>query len=164
MTVFWDFAPCSLVEIDRRFRSAYCLHPGRWVSCARESEFRYRSRSDKVKAWPDRWMEVGCGVGIRVEDWLLQYVNPLYRARLILIALMMEAVSTSETLVNFCEIARRKIPEDSLHLYSPPWEPEIALWFQAGCVLHCISDGIFFNNNNIFWMYTGLTLNILACR
>jgi hypothetical protein len=26
---------------------------------------------------------------------------------------MMEAVSTSETWVNFCEITRRKIPEDS---------------------------------------------------
>jgi hypothetical protein len=30
MTVFWDVAPCSLVEIDRRFRGAYCLyHQGR---------------------------------------------------------------------------------------------------------------------------------------
>jgi hypothetical protein len=26
MTVFWDVAPCSLVEIDRRFTGAYCLH------------------------------------------------------------------------------------------------------------------------------------------
>jgi hypothetical protein len=26
VTVFWDVALCSLVEIDRRFRSAYCLH------------------------------------------------------------------------------------------------------------------------------------------
>jgi hypothetical protein len=26
MTVFWDVALCSLVEIDRRFRGAYCLH------------------------------------------------------------------------------------------------------------------------------------------
>jgi hypothetical protein len=26
MAVFWDFAACSLVEIDRRFRGAYCLH------------------------------------------------------------------------------------------------------------------------------------------
>jgi hypothetical protein len=26
MTVFWDFAPRSLVEVDRRFRGAYCLH------------------------------------------------------------------------------------------------------------------------------------------
>jgi hypothetical protein len=24
--VLWDVAPCSLVEIDRRFRGAYCLH------------------------------------------------------------------------------------------------------------------------------------------
>jgi hypothetical protein len=26
MTAFWDTAPCSLVEIDRYFRGAYCLH------------------------------------------------------------------------------------------------------------------------------------------
>jgi hypothetical protein len=26
MTAFWEIAPCSLVEVDRRFRGAYCLH------------------------------------------------------------------------------------------------------------------------------------------
>jgi hypothetical protein len=26
MAVFWDVAPCSLVEIDWHFRGAYCLH------------------------------------------------------------------------------------------------------------------------------------------
>jgi hypothetical protein len=26
MAVFWDVAPCSLLDIDRRFRGAYCLH------------------------------------------------------------------------------------------------------------------------------------------
>jgi hypothetical protein len=26
MTVFWGDAPCSLVEIDRRFGGAYCVH------------------------------------------------------------------------------------------------------------------------------------------
>jgi hypothetical protein len=26
MTAFWDIAPCSLVEVDRRSRDAYCLH------------------------------------------------------------------------------------------------------------------------------------------
>jgi hypothetical protein len=26
MAVFWDVATCNLVEIDRRFRDAYCLH------------------------------------------------------------------------------------------------------------------------------------------
>jgi hypothetical protein len=30
ITLFWDIAPCSVVEVDRRFRVAYCLrhHPG----------------------------------------------------------------------------------------------------------------------------------------
>jgi hypothetical protein len=26
MAVFWVFAPCSLVEVYRRFRGAFCLH------------------------------------------------------------------------------------------------------------------------------------------
>jgi hypothetical protein len=26
MTAFWDIAPRSLVEVNRRFRGAYCLH------------------------------------------------------------------------------------------------------------------------------------------
>jgi hypothetical protein len=26
MTVFWDVAPCSLVDVYRRFRGTYCLH------------------------------------------------------------------------------------------------------------------------------------------
>jgi hypothetical protein len=26
MIVFWDVAPCSLVDIDWRFRGVYCLH------------------------------------------------------------------------------------------------------------------------------------------
>jgi len=24
--VFWDVAPCSHIEVDLRFRGAYCLH------------------------------------------------------------------------------------------------------------------------------------------
>jgi hypothetical protein len=26
MTAFWDIASCSLTEVDRRFRGAYCQH------------------------------------------------------------------------------------------------------------------------------------------
>jgi hypothetical protein len=28
MTVFWDMAPCSLIEVDRRFRLTYFGLPG----------------------------------------------------------------------------------------------------------------------------------------
>jgi hypothetical protein len=31
-TSFWDRAPCSLIEVDRRFRGAYCLHQGQEIS------------------------------------------------------------------------------------------------------------------------------------
>jgi uncharacterized protein (DUF305 family) len=62
--VFWDVAPCSQVDVDRRFRDAYCHHHQ--------------------------------------------------------IALTMEAVRTSETLVNINLTLRRYIPEDSKSSYSPP--------------------------------------------
>jgi hypothetical protein len=26
VTAFWDIAPCSLIEVERRFRGVYCLH------------------------------------------------------------------------------------------------------------------------------------------
>jgi hypothetical protein len=46
---------------------------------------------------------------------VLLYHHTLF-PRGLLIDLMMEAVSTSETSVNFYEITRRNIPEDS-HIY-----------------------------------------------
>jgi hypothetical protein len=64
---FWDVAPCSLEQIDIRFRGAYCLH----------------------------------------HQGALTTNNTIIRS------LMMEAIRTSETSVNFCETTRRNIPEDS---------------------------------------------------
>jgi hypothetical protein len=26
IVALWDIAPCSVIEVDRRFRGAYCLH------------------------------------------------------------------------------------------------------------------------------------------
>jgi hypothetical protein len=31
MAVFWDSAPCSLVDNDQNFKEAYCLHHGEFV-------------------------------------------------------------------------------------------------------------------------------------
>jgi hypothetical protein len=37
--VFWDVAPCSHVEFDRRFRGAYCVHhQGLMMEVVRTSE------------------------------------------------------------------------------------------------------------------------------
>jgi hypothetical protein len=48
MAVFWDVAPCSLVDIDRRFIGAYCLH--------------YRAASQKTDVCRQRrifeWIEI----------------------------------------------------------------------------------------------------------
>jgi hypothetical protein len=26
MTSFWDTAPCSIIDVDQRFRGVYCIH------------------------------------------------------------------------------------------------------------------------------------------
>jgi hypothetical protein len=68
MTGFWDAAPCSLTEIDQRFRSAYCLH---------------HQGDEKVM-------------------------------RSLLVTMIMEALSTSETSFYLCgETTRSSIPEAS---------------------------------------------------
>jgi hypothetical protein len=48
-----------------------------------------------------------------------------------LIALMIEAVSTSETSVSFYQNTRRNIPERQPSSYSPPWELEIRLFYRS---------------------------------
>jgi hypothetical protein len=71
IAVFWDVAPCSLVQVYRRFRGVYYLH----------------HQGDKTSLFTHR--------------------------------LMVEAVSTSETSVNFYYTTLRNIPEDGLlhHFY-----------------------------------------------
>jgi hypothetical protein len=60
----------------------------------------------------------------------------------LVIALMMEAVQTSETSVNSCQSTRRHNPEDShLHSHSPQWKPQksyvfmLVLWVVRACGL-----------------------------
>jgi hypothetical protein len=77
-TVFWDAAPCSLVETDQSFTGAYCFH----------------HQGDKQAAREKVGFDTGAG-----------------RTRLIV--LMMEAGSTSETLVNFYQTTRRSISQNS---------------------------------------------------
>jgi hypothetical protein len=97
MTVFWDVAPCSHVQIDRRFRGDCCLH----------------HQGDELAAREKVCWETG-----RKRQRLgpLLYLNPLY-ASYLLIALMMEAVRTSETSVNFNQTTRCNNPDDS-HLHT----------------------------------------------
>jgi hypothetical protein len=47
MTVYWDVAPCSLLDIDRRFRGAYCLHQ---QSDKPEDRYFHTRRSDNLKS------------------------------------------------------------------------------------------------------------------
>jgi hypothetical protein len=43
MTVFWDVAPCSLVETDRRFRDSYGHHHQGAVSTSETSVISYKT-------------------------------------------------------------------------------------------------------------------------
>jgi hypothetical protein len=65
-------------------------------------------------------------------EWKLPPRSPLLK--MTAIALIMEAVRTSETSVYFNETTRRYIPESCLHL--PPWEPEILRHLRAGFLQH----------------------------
>jgi hypothetical protein len=78
--VFWDVAPCSHVEVYRRFRGAYCLHhQGDNVTC----RLWYVCETWSLVA-KDRCLRRGCG---RVfdskeeEKTFNDEVHNLYRAR-----------------------------------------------------------------------------------
>jgi hypothetical protein len=45
MTALWDIAPCSLVEVDRRFGSVYCLHQQSLVPLAFHASESQRIRN-----------------------------------------------------------------------------------------------------------------------
>jgi hypothetical protein len=85
MAVFWNVAPCSLVEFNQSFRGAYCLH--------------------------------------HQDDTL--------------IALMMGALSTYETLVNFYQTTQRNISEDS-HLRTHHRENLKSHSFNTVCVFFAL--------------------------
>jgi hypothetical protein len=61
MTAFCDIAPCSLVEIDRRFRSVYCLHDAESV-CTSETPFFFNETTQ-------RFIQEACHVW-RLPYWL----------------------------------------------------------------------------------------------
>jgi hypothetical protein len=72
-TVFWDTAPCSIVEIDRRLRGAYC-HPHQECSA--------------------KWRRV-LGLSLKYND--VTEVRRPTASIISVIALIMESVRTSET-------------------------------------------------------------------
>jgi hypothetical protein len=60
MAIFWNIAPCSLVDNWLMFQR--CLLPpssGQWVSCVWKRWVTYRSRSDKAEAWMDQRLSEG---------------------------------------------------------------------------------------------------------
>jgi hypothetical protein len=91
MAVFWDTAPCSLAEVD-----------GHW-----------RFLPPCVTVWLQMWEQVD-----EAEPWPTGYCNSTqFFSRGLLITLLMEAVSTSETSVYFYTTTQRNIPE-GCHLHT----------------------------------------------
>jgi hypothetical protein len=84
VAVFWDVAPRSLVETERRFRGTYCFHHYVYYG---EDSLRYVCRFEALK--------------IKKGKRLCSFT----------IALMMEAISTSETSFNIYQTTWRNIPE-----------------------------------------------------
>jgi hypothetical protein len=48
VAVSWDVTPCSLVEIDRQFRGAYCLHHQDNESTTKQAHLKRRSISTRL--------------------------------------------------------------------------------------------------------------------
>jgi hypothetical protein len=98
--VFWDVLPCSQVDIERRFRGS--MHY--------TSLFYYGQ--PPICHWPTSSLIVTHSPLVSPVH-LDSYITCSPSARGSLIALMMEAVLTSETSVNIYLTTRQYIPEDS---------------------------------------------------
>jgi hypothetical protein len=108
MTAFWDIAPCSLIEVDRHFRGAYCLHH-------QGDDIR-----DYTTQYPRRLFIVLMMEAVRTYEASVNLHEPTRRnipEGCHLIALMIEAVRTYETSVNLQEPTWRNIPE-GCHLHN----------------------------------------------
>jgi hypothetical protein len=68
ITVLWDIAPCGLVEVDRGFIRAYCLHGSRGSSVSIVSgyglddrEIQVRSPAEAKNFSSSFCVQTGCG-------------------------------------------------------------------------------------------------------
>jgi hypothetical protein len=107
IAVFWVVVPCSLVEVYRRFRGACCLqHQG---DRTQDSHLHTCRRKNLKSHLVNLYGEATLCYIRRFEALQIKKAKRLCP---LLIALMMEAASTSETSVKFYQTALRNIPED----------------------------------------------------
>jgi hypothetical protein len=188
--VFWDVLPCKII-VDRRFRCTRCLHhvTALMMEAARTSETsvdnyftRYTSQKTNlnfifaaVRTWnlthrPDDggstylW-NVGrqlfyTAVHPRRQIWTLY--SPPWGLEISLIALMMEAVRTSETSVDNY-FTRQYIPEEKSELYirrrenlkshsSPWWKQYVPLKRRSTIILH----GSISQKTNLYFIFAAV--------
>jgi hypothetical protein len=103
MSVFWNVAPCSVVEVYRRFRGTSCL-----------------SQQDKLSS-----VSVMLEVTVFLDIVPCTNISEVLAASIIrvmtaLITLMMKPAGTAETSVNLYQNTQRDDPEDSQLSHSPP--------------------------------------------
>jgi hypothetical protein len=105
---FWGDAPCSLVEVYRCFRGFYCSHRQNLiVEAASTSETPVKYQTTRRNNFEGSHLYTLSSCDLRFSRlWVWRWF----------IALMMEAVQTSETLVNVYQCTRRYNPEYSYFL------------------------------------------------
>jgi hypothetical protein len=108
--VFWDVAPCSLVETDWSLRGACCLHH-RGSEGQNRLAFLIRRAYCENSGSHGGAYDDGCLLGCCVRTGLRVTTACCLRCP------GLEAASTSETSVNSYQTTRRYIPEDS-HLHT----------------------------------------------
>jgi hypothetical protein len=78
MTAFWDTAPYSVAEIDRRFRDAYCLHyQGSTQVIAVMEAVGISETSVNFHETTRRSIPEGCHLHTRRHDNLKYHTSPL---------------------------------------------------------------------------------------
>jgi hypothetical protein len=60
MTVFFDVAPCSLVEVHLRFKDAYCLHHQGDEYSSWQISTRLQTEDSHLRCLVVRYLEISC--------------------------------------------------------------------------------------------------------
>jgi hypothetical protein len=123
MTVFWDVAPCSVIEVYRRFGGAYCFH--------------YQG---------DEWLLFRSGATI-AQRWLgaeLSYMNRCTDSRPVRVGFMANKVILIQTFLSvFCSvilILRCSIHISNPHLLCSPWLSSSQFYHHLGPYRRFIFD------------------------
>jgi hypothetical protein len=129
MPAFWAVAPCSLVEVDRRFRGAYCLLQHR-PEDRQYVPLKRRSTPTRLNGAISQWTVVftaGTDYIRACSLYCTHYQLSMFDLCVVTLCVglyvdtdvsVIEAVRSSETLVSTSKSTRRFNPEDQHRIFT----------------------------------------------